>query len=84
MPGIVRVIPHMLRVPHLLLKGGGMSGMVEVIPHMLRVLHLLEKRGWMPHPGKQKMKVPGSEGVSVKEFIDDISKLKRKYSYALL
>jgi len=29
------------------------------------------------------MKAPGSEGVSVEEFLDDISKSKRKYSYAL-
>jgi len=51
--------------------------------HILRVPHLLEKGGGMPHPGSQTMKAPGSEGVSVEEFLDDISKSKRKYSYAL-
>ena len=29
------------------------------------------------------MKIQGSEGVSMEEFLDDISKLKRKYSYEL-
>jgi len=50
---------------------------------MLRVLYLLEKGGGMPHLGKQIIKVPEFEGVSIEEFLDDISKLKRKYSYAL-
>jgi len=30
------------------------------------------------------MKVPGSKGVGMEEFLVDISKLKRMYSYALL
>ena len=51
---------------------------------MLRVSHLLEKEGGIPYPGRQTMKVLGSEGVSAEEFLDDISKSKRKYSYALL
>jgi len=29
------------------------------------------------------MKVSGSKGVDVEEFFNNISKLKRKYSYAL-
>ena len=42
----------------------------------------LGERGKIPHLGKQIMKVLGSKGVGVEEFLDDISKLKRKYSYA--
>jgi len=67
---------HMFRIPHL-------KGIVGVILHMLRVPQLLEKGGRMPHPSEQIMKVPGSEGASVEEFVNDISKSKRKYSYRL-
>jgi len=66
------LLVHMFRIPH-------SKGIVGVILHMLKVPHLLEKEGGMPHPGRQIMKVPGSEGVSVEEFLDDIFKSKRKY-----
>jgi len=58
-------------------------GIVGATLHILKVPHLLEKGGGMLHPSRQTMKAPCSEGVSVEEFLDDISKLKRKYSYAL-
>ena len=80
---IMGVSLHMLRVLHLLEKRRGMPGIVGVILHMLRVPHLLEKGGGMPHPSSQTRKAPSSEGVSMEEFIDDISKSKRKHSYAL-
>jgi len=60
-----------------------MLGTVGVLPHMLRVPRLSETGRGIPQLGRQTMKVPGSEGVSVEEFLDDISKSKRKYSYAL-
>jgi len=37
----------------------------------------------IPHLSRQIMKVPGSKGMGMEEFIDDMSKLKRKYSNAL-
>jgi len=67
---------HMFGIPH-------PREIVGETLHMLRVPHLLEKGGGMPHPGRQTMKAPGSEEVSVEEFLDDISTSKRKYSYAL-
>ena len=67
---------HLFRISLLL-------GIVGATLHILKVPYLLEKGGGMPHPGEQTMKAPGSEGVSVEEFLDDISKSKRKYSYAL-
>jgi len=66
----------MFRTPH-------PKGIVGAIIQMLWVLHLLEKGGRMPHPGRQIMKVPEFEEVSMEDFLNDISKLKRKYSYAL-
>jgi len=42
----------------------------------------LRERERICHPRRQIIKVPGFEGVSVEEFLDDISKSKRKYSYA--
>jgi len=66
----------MFRIPRL-------RGIVGATLHMLRVPHLLEKEEEMPHLGRQTMKVLGSEGVSVEEVVDDTSKSKRKYSYAL-
>ena len=41
---------------------------------MLRIPHLLVKGGGIPDLGRQIMKVLGSEGVSMKEFFDNISK----------
>jgi len=67
---------HMFRIPH-------PRGIVGATLHKLRVPHLLEKREGMPHPGRQTMKALGFERVSVEEFLDDISKSKRKYFYAL-
>jgi len=67
---------HMFRIPYL-------QGIVGVILHMLRVPHILVKKGGTPHLGRQIMKVLRSERVSVEEFLDDILKSKRKYSYAL-
>ena len=51
--------------------------------HVLRIPYLLEKGGGIYHLGTLIMKVPGSKGVGMKEFLDDISKLKRMYSYTL-
>ena len=66
---------YMFRIPR-------PKGIVGATLYMLRVPHLLEKGGEMPHPGRQTMKVPVSEGVSVEEFLGAISKSKRKYSNA--
>ena len=49
----------------------------------LRVQHLLEKGGGIPHLDRQVMKTLWSEWVSIKQFLDDISKSKRKYLYGL-
>jgi len=57
-------------------------GLVGATLHMLKVPHLVEKGGGMTHLGRQIIKAPGTERVSVEELLDDISKLKRKYSYA--
>ena len=46
------------------------------------VPYLLEKGGGIFHIGRQIMKVPGSQELSMDEFLDDIFKSKRKYSYA--
>jgi len=46
------------------------------------VSYLLEKEGGISHLGRQIIKVLGFKGVGVEEFLNDISKLKRKYSYA--
>jgi len=51
---------------------------------VLRVPCLLEKGGGISHLGRQTVKVPKSKGVGMEEFLNDISKLKRKYSYTLL
>jgi len=58
-------------------------GIVGATLYMLRVSHPLEKGGGIPHPGRRTMKALGSDRVSIEEFLDDISKSKRKYSYAL-
>jgi len=58
------------------------KGIVGATLQILRVPHLSE-RGVMPHLSRQTMKVLGSEGVRVEEFLYDISKSKRKYSYTL-
>jgi len=57
---------HTFRIPHL-------QGIVRIIPHVLRVSYLLEKGAGIPHLGKQKMKVPRSEGVSIEEFLEEPS-----------
>jgi len=44
---------------------------------------LLEKGGGILHLDGQMTKVLGFEEVSLEEFLDDISKSKRKNSYAL-
>jgi len=67
---------HMFGIPH-------PRRIVGVALHILRVPHLLEKGEGMPYLGRQTMKALGAEGVSVEEFLNDISKSKRKYSYAL-
>jgi len=67
---------HMFRIFHLQITVG-------VILHIVRVSHLSKKGGGFPHFGRQTTKILGSKGVSVDEFFDDISKSKRKYSYAL-
>jgi len=54
-----------------------------VILYKRRVAHLLEKEGAIPHLNRQMRKVLGSIGVNMKEFFDDISRIKRKSSYAL-
>ena len=46
------------------------------------VPYLLEKGGGIFHIGRQIMKVPGSQELSMDEFLDDIFESKRKYSYA--
>jgi len=48
---------------------------------MLKVPYLLEKGEGIPH--KQIIKALGSEGVSVEEFFNDISRSNMKYSCAL-
>ena len=47
------------------------------------VSYLLEKGGETYHLGRQIMKVLGSKGVDMREFLNDISKLERKYSDTL-
>ena len=58
-------------------------GIVGATLHMFKVPHPLEKGGGIPHLGRRTMKALGFEGVSVEEFLNDISKLKRKYSYVV-
>jgi len=67
---------HMFRIPRL-------KGIVGVILYMLRVPYLLEKGEGMSNLGRRMKNIPESKGVSMEEFLDDISKSKRKYSYAL-
>jgi len=66
----------MHRIPRL-------KGIVGVFLHKLGFLHLIEKGGGIPRLDRHIMKVLGSEGVNVEEFLIDISKLKMKSSYAL-
>jgi len=47
------------------------------------VPYLLEKGEDIYHLGRLIMKVLESKGVGMEEFLDDISKLKRMYFYAL-
>jgi len=61
-----------IRVPYLLEKGGE-----------LLVPYLLEKGGGISHLGRQIIKVPRSQGLSVEEFLDNFFKSKKKYSCAL-
>ena len=67
----------MHRTPHL-------KGIVGMIFHKLGSLDLLEKGGAILQLDKQMMKVLGSEGVNVEEFLVDSFKSRRKSSYALL
>ena len=59
-------ILFIIRVPYLLEKGGE-----------LLVPYLLEKGRGISHLGRQIIKVPGSQGLSVEEFLDDFSNRKR-------
>jgi len=47
------------------------------------VLYLLEKGREIYHLGRLIMEVPGSKRVGIEEFLDEIFKLKRIYSYIL-
>jgi len=76
--GIVGVILHMLRVPHLLKKGGRDARDSGSDSPNAQGPHLLEKGRGMPHPGRQTIEVPGSDRVSVEEFFNGISKSKIK------
>ena len=60
-----------------------LKGIVGVFLHKLGFLHLLEKGGGIPWLDRHIMKVLGSEGVNVEEFLVDIFKSKKKFSYAL-
>jgi len=55
----------------------------EVILFVLRFPYLLEKGGGIYYLDRKIMKVLGSNGVHMEEFLDNISKLKRMYYYAL-
>ena len=68
---------HMHRALHL-------KGIVGVFLHKLGFLHLLEKGGGIPQLDRQIMKVLGSKGVNLEEFLVDISKSKMSCSYAFL
>ena len=60
-----------------------LKGIVGVFLHKLGFLYLLEKGRGIPQLDRQMMKVLGFEGVNVKEFLVDSSKLKMKSFYAL-
>ena len=68
--------------PISLRKRGGILGLMRKGERFM-VSYLLEKGEEISHLGRQIMKVPGYQGLSMNEFFDDIFKSKRKYCYAL-
>jgi len=54
-----------------------------VILYKLKIPHLLATWERIPYLNEEMIKVLSCEGMSVKKFLNDIFKSKRKYSYTL-